>query len=203
MSKPIVKHVPNILSIMRIFLSIALLFLTAKPLQWLFVAVYLLNGATDVFDGKIARRFNAVSSLGSKLDAVGDTMLFVCAAVAVLFLADLNVVKSELLKSVFVLSFGVVYKVANVFVTRARFGQWNMMHTLMNKSVFVALYFYVPIFLLLSEINFPMIAAISVLICVACLEETITLMKLEEYDVDCKGILGEKLAAKLPGRKAA
>ena len=203
MSKPIVKHIPNLLSVMRIFLSIALLFLTTENLRWLFVVIYLLNGATDVFDGKIARRFDAVSSLGSKLDAVGDTMLFVCAAVGMLFLAKLDVVKAELLKSVFVLSFGVIYKVANVFVTRVRFKQWNMMHTLMNKAVFVTLYFYVPIFLLLNEINFPMVAAISVLICLACLEETVTLMKLDEYDVDCKGIFGEKLAAKLPGRKAA
>ena len=194
----IVKQVPNMLSALRIVLSVVLLFLTGKP--WVFLVIYLINGATDVFDGMIARRLDAVSSLGSKLDAVGDSLLFGSAAICLLFLADLEV---EIAKCLFVLSFGVVYKLANVAVTRVRFGQWNMMHTTMNKTVFVSLYFYVPIFLLLGEINFPMVAAISVLICVACLEETVTLMKLEEYDVNCKGIIGEKVAAKVTRHRAA
>ena len=194
----ILKHVPNILSALRIILSIVLLFLTAKP--WVFLVVYLINGATDVFDGKIARRFDAVSDLGSKLDAVGDSLLFGSAAVCMIFLADLRV---EIAKCMIVLSFGIAYKLANVVVTRVRFGQWNMMHTTLNKTVFVSLFFVVPVFLLLGEINFLLVAAISVIMCVACLEETVTLMKLEEYDVNCKGILGEKVAEKVTRRKAA
>jgi len=196
----IIKHVPNTLSAMRILLSIAMLFLTDPKYIWLFVAVYLLNGLTDVLDGKIARHFQVESSLGSKLDAVGDSMLFGSALICMVFLADLKV---ELLKCLAVLSFGVVYKIANVFVTRVRFKQWNMMHTLMNKTVFVTLYFYVPIFLILGEVNFQMVLAITVLICLACAEETVTLIRLEEYDVNCKGIVGEKVAEKLPKRRAA
>jgi CDP-diacylglycerol--glycerol-3-phosphate 3-phosphatidyltransferase len=196
----IIKHVPNTLSGLRIILSVALLFLTDQKHIWLFVAVYLLNGLTDVLDGKIARHFQVESSLGSKLDAVGDSMLFGCALICMVFLADLKV---DLFRCLAVMSFGVVYKIANVFVTRVRFKQWNMMHTIMNKTVFVALYFYVPIFLVLGEVNFRMVAAISLFICLACAEETVTLMRLEEYDVNCKGVLGEKVAGKLPGNKAA
>ena len=194
----ILKHVPNILSALRIILSIVLLFLTAKP--WVFLVVYLINGATDVFDGRIARRFHAESSLGSKLDAVGDSMLFGAAAICMIFLADLDV---ELVRCLAVLGPAVLYKIANVFVTRARFKQWNMMHTTLNKTVFVTLYFYVPVFLLLREVNFAMVLAISVLICVACFEETVTLLRLEEYDVNCKGILGEKVAEKVTRHRAA
>jgi len=194
----LMKHVPNLLSALRIPLSVALLFLTGRP--WVFLAVYLVNGATDVFDGKLARRFQVESSLGSKLDAVGDSMLFGAAAVCMIFLADLEV---ELFKCLAVLSVGVVYKIANVFVTRVRFKQWNMMHTTLNRSVFVALYFYVPVFLLLGEVNFRMVLAISVLICVACLEETVTLLRLTEYDVNCRGVVGEKVAAKVRRGRAA
>jgi len=192
----IIKHVPNALSGLRIILSIVLLFLVGRP--WIFLVVYLINGATDVFDGQIARHFKVESSLGSKLDAVGDSMLFGSALICMVFLADLKV---DLLKCLAVLSFGVVYKIANVFVTRVRFKQWNMMHTLMNKTVFVTLYFYVPIFLILGEVNFQMVLAITVLICLACAEETVTLLRLEEYDVNCKGIVGERLAEKLPKPK--
>ena len=194
----LIKQVPNMLSALRIVLSVVLLFLTGKP--WVFLVVYLVNGATDVFDGKIARRFDAVSDLGSKLDAVGDSLLFGSAAICMVFLADLEV---ELFRCLLVLSFGVVYKIANVFVTRRRFGEWNMMHTTLNKTVFVTLYFYVPIFLLLGEVSFPMVAAISALICLACFEETVTLMRLEEYDVNCKGVVGEKVAEKVAQRRAA
>jgi len=194
----IIRHVPNTLSGLRILLSVGLLFLTGRP--WIFLVVYLINGATDVFDGKIARHYHVESSLGSKLDAVGDSMLFASALICMVFLAKLEV---ELMKCLVVLSFGVVYKIANVFVTRVRFKQWNMMHTLLNKAVFVTLYFYVPIFLLLGEVNFRMVLAISVLICLACFEETVTLMRLEEYDVNCKGVVGEKVAEKLPKRGAA
>jgi len=198
----IIKHVPNILSGLRIVLSVALLFLTTPDRIQFFVVVYLVNGLTDVLDGQIARHFKVESSLGSKLDAVGDSMLFASALICMVFLADLTM-EEPMVRYLAVLSPGVVYKIANVFVTRVRFKQWNMMHTLMNKTVFVALYFYVPIFLLLREVNFRMVLAISVLICLACAEETVTLMRLEEYDVNCKGIVGEKLAQKLPGRKAA
>jgi len=194
----IMKHVPNTLSGLRIILSMILLFLTGRP--WVFLVVYLLNGATDVFDGRIARRFHVESDLGSKLDAVGDSMLFASALICMAFLADLEI---ELFKCLAVLSFGVVYKVANVFVTRVRFKQWNMMHTLMNKTVFVTLYFYVPIFLLLGEINFRMVFAITVLICLACFEETVTLLHMDEYDVNCKGVVGARVAEKLPKRGAA
>ncbi|MCL2299327.1 MAG: CDP-alcohol phosphatidyltransferase family protein [Firmicutes bacterium] len=193
-----IKYVPNLLSGLRIPLSAALLFLTGRP--WIFLAVYLVNGATDVFDGMIARHFHVESSLGSKLDAVGDSMLFGAAAICMIFLADLRI---DVFPCLAALAPGVLYKIANVFVTRARFKQWNMMHTTMNRTVFVALYFYVPVFLLLREVNFPMVLAISVLICLACLEETVTLLRLEEYDVNCKGILGEKLAQKLPKSPAA
>jgi len=194
----IIKQVPNMLSVLRIVLSVVLLFLTDKP--WVFLFVYLINGATDVFDGKIARRFDAVSSLGSKLDAVGDSLLFGSAAICMIFLADLEI---EPLKCLFALSFGIVYKLANVAVTRVRFGQWNMMHTTLNKTVFVSLFFCVPIFLLLGEINLRLVIAISAIMCAACLEETVTLMKLEEYDVNCKGVLGEKVAEKVTRRRAA
>lgn len=187
----LVKHIPNALSALRIALAVSLLFLAQRP--WLFTAVYLVCGLTDVFDGKIARRYHVESSLGSKLDAVGDSLLFGTAAISVLYLAKLDV---QVFRCLAVLSVAVAYKLANVAVTRFRFGEWNMMHTLLNKVTFVTLFFCVPVFLLIEEINFWMVLGISAVMCLACLEETVTLVKLEDYDVNCKGILGEKLAAR-------
>jgi len=83
----LVKYIPNALSILRIVLSACLLLLAKPEQRWLFVAVYLIIGLTDVYDGKIARRYNVVSALGSKLDAWGDSMLFGAGFVCLFFLA--------------------------------------------------------------------------------------------------------------------
>jgi len=187
------KHIPNALSVLRIFLSLGLLFLSKPDQRWLFVAVYLVIGATDFFDGKLARRFGAVSSLGSKLDAWGDSALFGAGLICMFFLAKLEI---DVIPCLAAISIGVVYKLANVLVTHIRFNEWNMMHTFFNRYVFAGVYFLVPIFFITREINFWVIAAFSVLICLACFEETLTLLRMEEYDVSSKGILGEKVYAK-------
>jgi len=192
----LIKYVPNTLSILRIVLSLALLYLAHIDLRLTFVAVYLFVGATDVFDGKIARRYQVESDLGSKLDAIGDSMLFGAAAISVLFLANLDFAPSALF-CFFVLLPGILYKLINVAVTRRRFGQWNMMHTLFNRVVFVSIFFVVPIFMLMREINYLVILGMSLAMCLACLEETITLMRMDEYTVNHNGILGEKLLKKV------
>ena len=191
----LMKYVPNTLSILRVVLSVGLLYLAHIDLRWTFVAVYLFVGATDVFDGKIARHFHVESDLGSKLDAIGDSMLFGAAAISVLFLANLEFAPSALF-CLFVLLPGIVYKLANVALTRRRFGQWNMMHTLFNRVVFVTIFFAVPVFMIMREINALVILVMSLAMCLACLEETITLFHLEEYTVNHNGILGEKLLKK-------
>ena len=194
------KHVPNALSVLRILLSVGLLFLSRPEQRWLFVAVYLIIGATDFFDGKIARRFDAVSALGSKLDAWGDSALFGAGLICMFFLAKLEI---DVIPCVVAISFGVVYKLANVVVTHIRFKEWNMMHTFFNRYVFAGVYFLVPIFFITREINFWVILVFSVLICLACFEETVTLLRMKEYDVGNKGIIGEKIHAKISREKAS
>lgn len=193
----LVKYIPNALSVLRILLSVYLLFIARQPL--LFTVIYLIIGATDVFDGKIARRFHVTSELGSKLDAVGDSMLFGAGLVCMLFLADLR--KDSWLKCLISLLPAIAYKLANVAVTHARFGEWNMMHTHLNRSVFVGVYFLVPVFLLMGELNFGIVLGFSIAICLACFEETVTLARMETYDVNHRGIVGEKIEAKLFPKK--
>ena len=189
----LMRYVPNTLSVMRMLLSVYLLFIAKQPI--LFTVIYLVIGATDLFDGKIARRFDVVSDLGSKLDAWGDSMLFGAGFICMLFLADLD--KSNWLHCLIALSPAVIFKLANVAVTHARFGEWNMMHTFFNRYVFGLLFFLVPLFLLMGELNFWVILGFSVAICLACFEETMTLMRMEEYDVGNRGIVGERVHAKI------
>ena len=70
----IVQRMPNALSIVRIPLSLSVLLV--KPFSALFFILYILCGATDALDGFIARRFNAMSALGARLDSVADFVFF-------------------------------------------------------------------------------------------------------------------------------
>ncbi len=66
--------IPNVLSFIRILMIpvFAVLFVKGKML-WA-VLVLALSGLSDLFDGKIARRFNQVSELGKILDPIADKL---------------------------------------------------------------------------------------------------------------------------------
>ena len=195
-----IKHVPNTLSGMRCVLSLTLLLLARNP--WAFTAVYVICGLTDYFDGKIARRYQVESALGAKLEAIGDSLLFGGAFASIIFFADIDFGgRRDLLKKAIPISFAILYKLANVALTRKRFDQWNMMHTQLNKSVFASLFFVAPVIIFMGELNIWLVIAVCAAMFLACLEETITLYKIEEYDVNYRGIWTEAIASKI--RKAS
>ena len=76
------KHLANIITGLRIIGSVVLLFFDVPSLQ--FYITYLLCGFSDMIDGAIARKTNAVSSFGSKLDTVADIVFMVVCAVKLL-----------------------------------------------------------------------------------------------------------------------
>ena len=68
----IIKNIPNMLTVSRIVSCIlgALLFVTGNiPVS---VGLYLYGAVSDAFDGFLARKLNAVTELGKKLDPVSD-----------------------------------------------------------------------------------------------------------------------------------
>ena len=83
------KHLANIITGLRIIGSVALLFLDAPSFP--FYITYLLCGFSDMIDGAIARKTNAVSSFGSKLDTVADIVFMAACAVKVLPMIHLPV----------------------------------------------------------------------------------------------------------------
>jgi CDP-diacylglycerol--glycerol-3-phosphate 3-phosphatidyltransferase len=77
------KHLANLVSLSRVFLSISLV-----PLRnhtGLFVVVYLVCGLSDVFDGFIARKTKTESLAGARLDSLADVFMFT-AIVLILYL---------------------------------------------------------------------------------------------------------------------
>ena len=76
--------IPNLLSVIRIALIpvFAVLYLRGDMIPA--VTILIVSGLTDLFDGKIARRFNQVSDLGKILDPVADKLTQITVAVILL-----------------------------------------------------------------------------------------------------------------------
>ena len=80
--------VPNLLSLIRILLipGFGVLCYNGEA-RWAGV-VLVLSGLTDLFDGKIARRFNQISELGKILDPVADKLTQITIAVVIFLVLD-------------------------------------------------------------------------------------------------------------------
>ena len=71
----ILKHIPNILTVFRLFLVFPLV-MFAWQKQYLYsVFVLVLSGFTDILDGFIARKYNLISDFGKLLDPFADKLV--------------------------------------------------------------------------------------------------------------------------------
>ena len=76
--------IPNLLSVIRILLIPVFAYLFYNDQKILAVVILALSGLSDLFDGKIARKFNQVSALGKILDPVADKLTQLTIAVMLL-----------------------------------------------------------------------------------------------------------------------
>lgn len=68
------KHLANMITSIRLIGAVVLMFVpVTSPL---FLIVYTICGLSDAVDGFVARKLNAVSNLGRKLDSVSDVSLY-------------------------------------------------------------------------------------------------------------------------------
>ena len=75
------KTIPNLLSFLRILMVPLFAVLYAKGYVLWAIIVLGLSGLSDLFDGKIARRFNQVSNLGKILDPIADKLTIITIAI--------------------------------------------------------------------------------------------------------------------------
>ena len=72
------KAIPNMISIARICLVpvfIAVYFAFDNEIKFWAIIVYAIAGISDLLDGYLARKFDAVSKLGKLLDPLGDKLM--------------------------------------------------------------------------------------------------------------------------------
>lgn len=68
------KHIPNILTVLRFFLIPFTIYYLAKDEYILAIVFLVLSGLTDVLDGAIARKFNLITNFGKLIDPLADKL---------------------------------------------------------------------------------------------------------------------------------
>ena len=76
------KHIPNILSVLRLLGAVCLLL--SDPAGAAFWVIYGLCGVSDMVDGYLARRLHSESKTGAVLDSVADICFVACCAIRLL-----------------------------------------------------------------------------------------------------------------------
>ena len=79
------KHIPNVLTILRFFLIPFIIYYLVKD-EYIYAFILLaLSGLTDVLDGAIARKFNLITNLGKLLDPLADKLTQISILCTLLF----------------------------------------------------------------------------------------------------------------------
>ena len=89
--------IPNLLSFIRILLIPVFAYLYYNDMKVEAVLVLAASGLSDMFDGKIARRFNQVSALGKILDPIADKLTQI--TIAVMLLLDFKDAENKMINA--------------------------------------------------------------------------------------------------------
>ena len=130
------KHLPNILSSLRMVGTVALLLsnVSSSP----FWVLYIVCGISDIADGWLARRLKCVTRTGALLDSLADFCFVVCCAWKLLPTLELP--------QWLWLWAGVIVaiKVGNQLSALVIYGRCCFPHTLANKATGFLLFIAVP-----------------------------------------------------------
>lgn len=172
------KKIPNLLSCLRILLSMALLF--CPPLSGSFYGVYILCGLSDALDGWIARRTNSTSSFGARLDSLADLVM-----TAVLLMVLLPLIKLTTGVLLWIAAIALL-RLISVLTAYRKYGCFAMLHTYLNKATGLGL-FVLPLLLPLVRMEL-LIDILCAMASVSALEELLIQMTSKELNLNSKGI---------------
>lgn len=82
------KHIPNILTIIRMFLVPLfplVYFSSMEHAHILALIIFLVAGLTDMLDGYLARKFELVTVIGTVLDPLADKLMLMTALISLYF----------------------------------------------------------------------------------------------------------------------
>ncbi|GLC29073.1 CDP-alcohol phosphatidyltransferase family protein [Clostridium omnivorum] len=176
-----IRYVPNILSILRIILSLLLIPLMHVPSG--FEAIYIVVGITDVCDGIIARRFGCESDLGAKLDSIAD-FVFYTIFIFIFLKLYLSIMEGVHLAALILI---IIIRLINMLFTKLKYKKITFVHTIANKAAGFML-FFLPIWFLYTQ-NGLILWIVLITAFAAAAEELLITIKFAEPDLNRRSIL--------------
>ena len=122
----------NIITIIRILCSIALLFCPAFSVA--FYSLYITAGLSDMIDGWVARKTNTVSELGAKLDTIADVIFVIACLFKLIPVMD---IPNWLYVWIGTIALIKVINIVSGFVVQKQF---VAVHSVMNKVTGILLF---------------------------------------------------------------
>lgn len=172
------KQLPNAITVVRIVLSFILLFLVRQPLAY--VVVYFCCGLSDIADGFIARKYKAETTLGAKLDSLAD---FIFTAVNLYVLIKSVHLENEV-TALFVIAVVAVIRIINFVMTKRKFKQWGIIHTIANKAAGVALFISLPFCIWANGFPIWLVIPVGIVAAASAIEESVILITTDKYDAN-------------------
>ena len=174
-------NIPNALSVSRGVLMPVLFIFAIMEMKTAFLIGYILIGATDAFDGWVARTFNMKTDIGKKLDSAADVLFYVSSAWFLQRLFPQYILPNKILLIIFFTLF-----ILSFIISGVKFHKPIMMHTFLLKLNGVMVYFVV-IFSFFFDTTY-MISAILLIYFLGFIEEIAIFIKYGEVDPDTSTI---------------
>ena len=172
------KFVANGISILRILISLSLLFVDL--FSWGFVLIYLLCGISDILDGYIARRTKTQSIFGAKLDTAADIIMF--AVIMYIFIPVITLSNTLIIWLLIILSIRII----SIIIVYFKYKMFAILHTFSNKITGLLL-FFIPIVIGSTLENF-IIYFVCIIASVSAIEELVINILSKKMEVNIKNI---------------
>ncbi len=165
------KNIPNTLSLIRMALSVILLFINNR---FIFLTIYLICGLSDVLDGYIARRYRLETNLGAKLDSLADFIFFITSLTCMIGSYGLRIPAAIITGGIIVVGI----RLLNFCITTKKFSQFGILHTVGNKLSGITIFLLCP----WAIVSGDMPISIIIIPFLSALEETLILLKMDDYN---------------------
>ena len=146
------KHIANIVTGCRFLGSLFLLFFSVFSLE--FYIIYIICGFSDMIDGTIARKTNATTEFGSKIDTIADLAFITVSLIKIL---PSIIIPQWLWIWIIVIA---IIKISNIILGYVSKRCFVSLHTTMNKITGLLL-FLLPFTLSFIEFKYS-----SIIVCV-------------------------------------
>lgn len=176
MNKNWKNYIPNVITCIRIVLSLSLLLINPQAIG--FFVIYIICGLTDMCDGYMARKWKVSSKGGASLDSMADLIF-----IAVLFIIFFPILDWKMWMLVWIGIIAVI-RCISALVGAVRYHTVAFIHTYGNKTAGFLLFCF-PILLKVAGLTITVIVLSTVTI-ISAIEELMIMISSSSLDRDRK-----------------